>query len=490
MICITITQESRRFALVDMLNAAPQCDLLEVRLDRFLKAPDVGELLESKPKPVIMSCRRPQDGGEFQGSEEERLALLRQCIISKADYVEIELDAADQIRPFPPAKRVISYTNLEKTPSDIADIYADALTKKPDVVKLVTPVRTPEEAWPLVQILAKPAVPTVVMGLGKAGIMLTVLGRKIGSPWTYAALERGMESFPDQPTVHDLQAVYHYAAIGRGTRFIGVTGFGPAEYATCALLNAALAKLELPSRCLPLEVGTVRNFRKVMDAVRLASVVVDEPNRGALLDLATEREPAVTHIEAADLLVSQGDKWHGYNLLSRAAVAALEDAMRAKVPGDKPLEGRTAMIVGVNTTARALAYGIKKRGGIPVIASPAREAARQIAQTFECRHIQFEALYTTLHDVLVVCSDEAESAKTKAVVRPSYLKAGMTVLDLTVLPRQSDLLREAAQRGCTVVSPRAVLLDQVGLQLKLIAGKEVPRDVLEAALNGVMEPEE
>ena len=42
-------------------------------------------------------------------------------------------------------------------------------------------------------ILARPAVPTVVVGLGKPGVMLTVLGRKIGAPWTYAALERGME---------------------------------------------------------------------------------------------------------------------------------------------------------------------------------------------------------------------------------------------------------------------------------------------------------
>src|SRR5438874_5978634 len=218
MICISINQESRRFALADMLNAADQCDLLEVRLDRFGKAPEVGEILAHKPKPVIMSCRRPDDGGHWDGNEDERLALLRQCIISKADFVEIELDVADQIRPFPPAKRVITYTNFQETPYDIADIYAEAQTKKPDVIKLTTLARTPEEAWPLVQILAKPKVPTVVVGLGKPGVMLTVLGKKIGAPWTYAALERGMETHPDQPTVSDLRGIYHYDAIDRSTR--------------------------------------------------------------------------------------------------------------------------------------------------------------------------------------------------------------------------------------------------------------------------------
>src|SRR5436309_867599 len=152
MICISINQESRRMALVDMLNAARQCDLLEVRLDRFGKAPELGELLSHKPRPVIMSCRRPEDGGNWDGNEDERLALLRQCIISKADYVEIELDVADQIRRFPPSQRVISYTNLQETPDNIADIYAEMRTKNPDVIKLVTLARTPEEAWPLVQL--------------------------------------------------------------------------------------------------------------------------------------------------------------------------------------------------------------------------------------------------------------------------------------------------------------------------------------------------
>src|SRR5262249_14516037 len=151
-----------------------------------------------------------------------------------ADYVEIELDAADQVRPFPPAKRVISYTNLAETPDDIGEIYAKALTKKPDVVKLVTLARTPEEAWPLVQVLAKPAVPTVVVGLGKPGVMLTVLGKKIGTPWAYAALERGMEAYPEQPTVRDLNEVYHYPAINRQTRLIGVTGFSDREFVTVA----------------------------------------------------------------------------------------------------------------------------------------------------------------------------------------------------------------------------------------------------------------
>jgi 3-dehydroquinate dehydratase/shikimate dehydrogenase len=489
MICISIAQESRRLALADMLNASRQCDLLEVRLDRFGKAPDLGELLAAKPKPVIMSCRRPRDGGLWDGSEDERLALLRQCIISKADYVEIELDVADQIRPFPPAKRVISYTNLEETPADLADIYADAQAKKPDVIKLTTLARTPEEAWPLVQILARPAVPTVVVGLGKPGVMLSVLGAKIGAPWTYAALERGMEAYPDQPTVHDLETVYHYRAIDRSTRLVGVTGFGTYERATVAAVNAAFAHLSLSARCLPLGVGSVRLFRKVIEAVKLVGAVIDADHRAAILEIAAEQAPSTVRSGAADLLLHKGDTWQAHDTELPAIIAAIEEAVRSKSPADKPLQGRVVLLAGADDRTRRLGLELKAHGCALVIASHDRKAAHALAQELECRHVQFEALYTTLHDILIVAAAEKIRGGGESAVHPGYLKPGMTVLDLTSGPSRSELLRQAEARGCTAITPQQLWREQVALQARLLTGKEVPGLLIEEAAPWLREEE-
>src|SRR5262249_32658030 len=84
---------------------------------------------------------------QWTGHEEERLALLRQGVISKADYVEIELDVADQIRPLPPTKRGLAYTNLLDVPDNLKEIYQQALTKNPDVSKLVVPAPSPGGGW-------------------------------------------------------------------------------------------------------------------------------------------------------------------------------------------------------------------------------------------------------------------------------------------------------------------------------------------------------
>lgn len=488
MICISIAQESRRLALADLFNASRQCDLVEIRLDCFENAPDIADLMAHKRGPVVMSCRRERDGGYWKGSEDERLALLRQCIISKADYVEIELDAADQIRRYPPSQRVISYTNLSETPPDLDEIYEEMQTKNADIIKLTTLARTPEEAWPLVQIVAKQRVPTVVVGLGKPGVMLSVLGKKIGAPWTYAALERGMEAYPGQPTVADLREVYHYPAIEKTTRFIGVTGFNQRDYLTVAALNAALAHCQLPARCLPLGVGNVRMFRKVMEAVKLAGVIVDEQHQRSLHELAEELDASAEQTGAVDmLLLSKHNKWRGFNTQARAAVAALEAVLAKQSGAPQPLQGRVVMVAGINAMARSMAQSIQQRGGAVILASHDRNAVQTLAAELHCRHVLFDAIYTTLHDILIVCDEEKSQAphKENAGIRPTYLKPGMTVMDLTAALSKTPLLREAETRGCVIVPPKQLLLDHLAAQAKMLTHKDVPQEVLLAALPAV-----
>ena len=395
-------------ALADMLNAAPQCDLLEVRLDRFAKAPDVGELLAHKPKPIILSCRRRQDGGDWDGSEEERLALLRQCIVSKADYVEIELDVADQIRPFPPAKRVISYTNFKETPPDIADIYATAQTKHPDVIKLVTLARTPEAAWPLLQILSKPALPTVAVGLGKPGVMLSVLGKKIGSPWTYAALERGMETYPGQPTVRELNEVYHYPAISRTTRLIGVTGFGPtgirhagrSQCGTDASRSVCPLSACRRGQCSPVPQdhgrhphgGRRRGRRTPKQSGRdrhRARNRSSGSSRGRS-PLARGKELARLQHDRPGGARCAGGRLAGRILHSRAAPGTHGHDRGSQCHGP----------------SRRLRYPAARRSAHP---SPAIGATRPSSLPTNCSAGMSNSrrLYTTTHDILVVCDDES-----------------------------------------------------------------------------------
>ena len=88
MICITVTPESRTLGKVDILNAAGRGDIVEVCLDRLIKEPDIKELLEVTNKPIIVSCRRKQDGGGWDGSEDERQEVLCPRAVSGLRGVE------------------------------------------------------------------------------------------------------------------------------------------------------------------------------------------------------------------------------------------------------------------------------------------------------------------------------------------------------------------------------------------------------------------
>ena len=491
MICISIAQVSRALALVDMHNAARQCDLLEIRLDRFAKAPRVHELLHARPKPVIMTCRREQDGGEWRGNEDERRALLRQCIADGADYVEIELDAADAIPPHSGTKRVISFTNLKETPPNIGEIYKRALQKHPDVIKLTTVAATPEAAWPLLRIVAQAKVPTVIVGLGKPGNMLAILGRKVGSPWTYAALEKGMEAYPEEPTISDLQKIYHFRQITPKTRFVGVTGQTTREDVTIGVFNGMFAQLELPFRCLPLAVGNVRLFRKVMDLLKLSAVIVGEQDQAKLFTLAEETDSQAKGTHAVELLVRKKGVLHGFNHSYKGAVEGLAATLRARGGQEQPLKGRMAALVGVNWLARAIGVRLLELGVGVIILSRDKARAQKLARALGCRFAAMEALYSTSHDILIHCHDEAKAVDGKKVedINPGYLKPSMVVMDLTCGLGKSTLLEEAERRGCTTVPPRQLFMSHLQRQVRLLTGKTIPAEPMAVIFNSLL-PEE
>lgn len=96
MICISVTPTSRTLAPADLLNASRKCDLIELCLDHFIAEPNVGELIKMVDTPMLVSCRREQDGGKWKGNENQRMQLLREAIVAGPAYVELDLEMAEK----------------------------------------------------------------------------------------------------------------------------------------------------------------------------------------------------------------------------------------------------------------------------------------------------------------------------------------------------------------------------------------------------------
>jgi 3-dehydroquinate dehydratase/shikimate dehydrogenase len=333
MLCIAVAPESRRLGKVDLFNASGQCDLIELRLDRLGKEPDLKEMLEGISKPVLISCRRQADGGAWTDSEDDRLVQLRTAIIANPAYVELELDIAAKIPRFGSVKRVISHTSLDKPLTNVEALIDQAKQVNADVVKFVAPTPTLDAAWPLLASVAKKRdLPVVGMGLGREGVMFSLLGQKYGAPWVYAALEKGLEAFPGQPTVTEMDEVFRYREINPQTRFVAVAGFGPAEAATVRAFNAAFAAQGLNVRCLPLEIGISGKAQQMLDNLNINLVVCNPALAERSLNLAEKIEESARKAQYADLLVKQADGWQAFNTGWKSVLRVLEAGLGARAP--------------------------------------------------------------------------------------------------------------------------------------------------------------
>src|SRR3954454_13072051 len=112
-ICAVIGRTRRKRMQIEIPEAAKQgAPLVELRLDFLAKAPDFKRLLDKRPCPMIATFRRPEDGGRWNGTEEQRQMIMRQAVVAGFDYIDLEEDIADRIPRFGKVKRIVSYHNL------------------------------------------------------------------------------------------------------------------------------------------------------------------------------------------------------------------------------------------------------------------------------------------------------------------------------------------------------------------------------------------
>lgn len=478
MICISVTPTSRKLAKVDILNASRHGDLIEVCLDKLVKTPDIGDLIAGFEKPILVSCRRPEDGGHWEGTEEDRLQLLRSAIIAGPAYIELELDIADKIPPFGDVKRVVSINSTTRPLGRIDDIFENAKNARADVVKFTWPTRTLDEAWPLLAAVSqKRELPVVGMGLGESSVTFSLLGRKFGSPWIYAALEPGMEAHDGQKTVWDLRESYAWQEVARKTRFIGVVGMGQTELASIRVLNAAFRQAEADIRCLPLRLGEMKHVDKMLSTLKIKGLIVGSQDVDSVFPLIQYKHRTVEESHFADLVVKREGAWHGHNTLRNAVINAVKAAGR-------DLAKRRVLVVGTTPIARWLLPILTEVGAAISIATPDDKSSKALAEQYGTSFVTWSAMYDTVTEFVILTDPTIPvgHARTRDL-NPSLLRESTTVVDLSHFPEESQLVEEGRSRGCKVIEPVDIYVHQLSGQFKALTGKDLAVDAFRAGLS-------
>jgi 3-dehydroquinate dehydratase/shikimate dehydrogenase len=79
---------------------------------------------------MVATVRRPPDGGKWDGSEDARLMLIRQCVVNGFDWIDLEHDVIDKVPRFGKVRRIVSYHNLREMPAELEKIHARMCTQE------------------------------------------------------------------------------------------------------------------------------------------------------------------------------------------------------------------------------------------------------------------------------------------------------------------------------------------------------------------------
>ncbi len=470
-------------------NGAP---LVELRLDWLKRTPELQRLLTDRPTPVIVTCRRPEELGKWRGTEEQRQTLLRQAIVLGAEYVDLEIDIAEQIPRYGQTKRIISYHNFKETPDDLEEIYEQMEKQDADYLKLATMANAPEDNIRLLALCAQAEIPTIAFCMGEMGVPSRILCGKYGSPWTYATFSSERVLAPGQLSYEDMRDIYHYDEIKEDTRVFGVLG-DPVGHSYSPLLhNAAFRHEGLNAVYLPLRVpsdvllSTLSEFEKL----DIEGYSVTIPHKEQVLAFTRYHDPSVKDCNAANTLFRDDrGKWFAANTDYPAALTALNQALEIKNLTDAQLAGKKVLMLGAGGAAKAIGLAVVRSGAGLTIANRSKKRGKELAEALNCQHTNWENRGAVYADILINCTPVGMFPHMEETPFPqNWLRDDMLVFDTIYNPENTLLLKQAREHQCYTLSGLEMFVLQAAEQFDCFVNQPAPIDFMRETLRRAISP--
>ncbi len=218
-ICIPVPARSTAAALKKMEEIYARADIMELRIDRIRNA-DLPKLLAAGRRAVIVTNRSGNEGGDFRGTEEERVALLKQAVQFGAEYVDIEARTDKKlIRELIAEIRkqgsfttpIFSWHDFSGTPEpgELKNILGKC-ARQAGIIKIATMANELEDNIRVLSLIPeakKKGREIIAFCMGEKGRLSRIAAPVLGSYLSYASLEKGAESAPGQLTAAEMKRI-------------------------------------------------------------------------------------------------------------------------------------------------------------------------------------------------------------------------------------------------------------------------------------------
>lgn len=484
-ICVSIGRGRHKHVIAEHRHLVEQgARIVEIRLDYIRRNVTLQRLLKDRPSPVVMTCRRQQDGGKWEGTEENRIILLRAAIVAGADYIDLEEDIADQVPRYGATKRIVSLHDFEETPPDLTAIHERLALKDADIVKIACLANCPNDVTRMLQLLESCSIPTIGICMGDIGTSSRILAGKFGSPFTYGTFHHERQLAPGQLSFQQMTDTYRYESIDADTEVYGVIADPVGHSMSPIIHNAAFSAMGMNRVYVPLRVPSdyLEQFIREAPELGIRGLSVTIPHKENVMALLTKIETGARKIGAVNTVVFDGDDVIGHNTDLHGAMLSLAEATN-EASDPKWLAGKRVLILGAGGVARAIAMGVVDRGAKPQITSRTYERSMGLASEINGEAIQWEERHQVSPDVLINCTPVGMHPEVNETpFEASGMSRRMIVFDTIYNPEQTLLLKTARENGCQTVSGVEMFVKQAELQFEIFTGEKAPGDLMRDTL--------
>lgn len=449
-------------------------ELVELRLDYIRRAVNLKRLLTDRLCPAVATCRRKQEGGRWEGTEQDRQMLLRAAIADGADYVDLEMDVADRIPRYGNTQRIISYHNFDETPDNLEEIHHQISKLDPDIIKIATMANNPIDNIKALRLCRDSDIPTAAFCMGEMGLPSRLLCGRAGSPLTYATFSEDRKMAPGQLTYKQMKEDFLYDSITDETVILGVIADPVAHSLSPIVHNACIRELGLNMLYLPFRVPReyLEEFIEICPEMGIRGLSVTIPHKEKCLKCINVLDDNVAGIRAANTIIFKEVNAFGYNTDCTAAINSMAKSIESKHPAEDVFKGRKFLILGAGGVARAIAFGLVRKDADVIICARDYRKADDLAQTLDCRSIDWSARANFEASVLINCTPVGMFPNMdETPFEADWFLKKTIVFDTIYNPEQTLFIKQAREAQCTTITGVDMFVRQAAEQFRLFTGK-------------------
>ncbi|TYH43511.1 hypothetical protein ES332_D11G133700v1 [Gossypium tomentosum] len=503
-VCTPLECESLEEMVASMEKAkAEGADVVELCMASmaapYLSHQVVDQLLERKTLPAIVSFRLKSSRTLSKGGcYDTCLKVLKRALELDVEFVEMdyevacEVNMAEYLHNRSNTRIIVSNYVNDGRPSveKLVDIIACMQATGADVIKLDLCVDYITDLAPIFTVLTHCQVPLIAMAVGNSGLISQLLGPKFGGFLVYGSL--GGKPVPGLPSLVSLRQVYKLEYTNADTKVFGLISNPVAHSKGPILYNPTFRHMGYNGIYVPMLVDDIEEFFGTYSGSDFAGFSVGIPHKEAAIRCCDEVHPIAKSIGAVNTIVRRpmDGKLIGYNTDCEAAISAIEDALTERKVSSKGvpnstsslISGRTFVLIGAGGAGRALAFGAKYKGARIVIFNRDYKRAKALADEVSGEALLYEALEMFRPETGAILANASaigmEPNSHQSPVSKEALRAYDLVFDVVYTPRNTQLLKEAAEVGVTTVSGVEMFVRQALGQFRLFTGGSAPEDLM------------